>query len=135
VAAQRVHLPEPVLRGDEALGEEEVVERGGAEMRNTVGIALDRNGCGEAGESDRSVELRERVVQGLVGPVAGVVETGDCAQDDQSDEREQGTADDLAATRLMRCFLGREGLVGNDVGVCEMGKAHVLMASVNGGTG
>ncbi len=30
VAAEGVHLPEAVLRGDEALGEDEVVERGGA---------------------------------------------------------------------------------------------------------
>jgi hypothetical protein len=28
-----------------------------------------------------------------------------------------------------------EGLVGDDVGVGEMGKAHSLMASVNGGRG
>ncbi len=71
VATESIHLPEAVLRGDEALGEEEVVERGGADVGNAVGVALDGDGCGEAGDGDGSVELRERVVQGLVDPVAG----------------------------------------------------------------
>ena len=46
VAAEGVHLPEAILRGDEALGEEEVVERGGAEVGDAVGVTLDGDGSG-----------------------------------------------------------------------------------------
>ena len=45
VAPESVHLPEAVLRGDEALSEDEVVERGGAEMGDAVRVALDGDGC------------------------------------------------------------------------------------------
>jgi hypothetical protein len=55
VAAEGVHLPEAVLRGDEALGQEEVVERGGAEVGDAVGVALDGDGGGEAREGDGTV--------------------------------------------------------------------------------
>jgi hypothetical protein len=44
VASEGVHLPEAVLRGDEALGEDEVIERGGADVGNAVGVALDGDG-------------------------------------------------------------------------------------------
>ena len=101
-------------------------------MWNAVGVTLNGDGCREARESDRSVELRERVVHRLVGPVAGEIETADRNQDDQSDEREQNAADDPAATRLTRGLLGSERLIGDNVGVRKVGKAHVLMASVNG---
>ena len=43
VAAEGVHLPEAVLRGDEALGDNEVVKGGGAYMGYAVGVALYRN--------------------------------------------------------------------------------------------
>jgi hypothetical protein len=59
VAAKGVHLPEAVLCGDEALGEEEVVECGGAEVGDAVGVALDGDGSGEAGDGDGAVELGE----------------------------------------------------------------------------
>jgi hypothetical protein len=36
---------------------------------------------------------------------------------------------------LPRGFFGGERLVGDYVGVGEMGKSHGLIASVNGGTG
>ena len=52
MAAEGVHLPEAVLCGDEALGEEEVVERGGAEVGDAVGVALDGDGSGEAGDGE-----------------------------------------------------------------------------------
>ena len=52
VAAEGVHLPEAVLRGDEALGEEEVVEVGGVDGGDAVGVALDGDGGGEAGDGE-----------------------------------------------------------------------------------
>jgi len=70
VAAESVQLPEAVLRGDEALGEDKVVERGGADMGDAVSVALDGDGCGEAGDGEGAVELRERVAHGLTEPVA-----------------------------------------------------------------
>ncbi len=51
----------------------------------------------------------------------------------KDDERDDDAAEDAAAFGLKRGLLGSEGLVGDDVGVGEMGKAHGLMASVNGG--
>jgi hypothetical protein len=49
MAAEGVHLPEAVLCGDEALGKDEVVERGGTDVRNAVVVALDGDWGGEAG--------------------------------------------------------------------------------------
>ena len=59
VAAQQVHLPEAVLRGDEALGEDEVVQRTGVDVGNAVGIALDRHRRSQAVDGQRAVELRQ----------------------------------------------------------------------------
>ena len=59
VAAEGLHLPEAVLRGDVALGDDEVVERGGLDVGDAVGVALDGDGSGEAGDGDGAVELRE----------------------------------------------------------------------------
>ena len=70
VAAEDVHLPEAVLCGDVALGDDEVVERGGADVGDAVGVALDGDGSGEAGDGDGAVELGEGVAHGLAGPVA-----------------------------------------------------------------
>jgi hypothetical protein len=49
VAAEGVHLPEAVLCGDEALSEDEVVERGGTDVRDAVVVAPDGDWGGEAG--------------------------------------------------------------------------------------
>src|SRR3981189_3005954 len=57
VAAEGIHLPEAVLCGDEALGQEDVVERGGADVGDAVGVALDGDGSGEAGDGDATAEL------------------------------------------------------------------------------
>ena len=57
VAAEGVHLPEAVLRGDVALGDDEVVERGGSNVGNTVGVALDDDGCGEAGDGELGMTM------------------------------------------------------------------------------
>jgi hypothetical protein len=86
VAAEGVHLPEAVLGGDEALSEKEVVERGGVDVGDAVGVALDGDGGGEAGDGDRAVELREGVVHGLAEPVARGDEADDGEEDDESGE-------------------------------------------------
>lgn len=132
VAAEGVHLPEAILCSDEALGEEEVVDRGGAEVWDAVVVALDGDGSGEAGEGESSVELGEGVVHGLAEPVAGGDETDDGDEEDQREESDEDAAEDSSAQGLERGFLLGEGLVGNYVGVGEVGQAHVLMASVNG---
>jgi hypothetical protein len=105
VAAEGVHLPEAVLCGDEALGEEEVVERGGADVGDAVGIALDGDGSGEAGDGDGTVELREGVLHGVAEPVAGGDEANDDEEDDECGEDYGDAADDAAAVGLPRGFL------------------------------
>jgi hypothetical protein len=133
VAAEGVHLPEAILRGDEALGEEEVVERGSADVGDAVGVALDGDGSGEAGDGDSTVELGEGVAHGLAEPVAGDDEANDCGQDDENDKDDDDAAEDAAAFGLEGRLLQSERLVGNDVRVCEIGETHGLIASVNGG--
>ncbi len=59
MAAEKVHLPEAVLRGDVALGEDEVFERGGVDVGDAVGVALDGDGGGEAVDGESAVELGE----------------------------------------------------------------------------
>jgi hypothetical protein len=133
VAAERVHLPEAILCGDEALGEEEVVECGGAEVRDAVGVALDGDGSGEAGDGDGAVELGERVLHGLTEPVAGDDEADDGEENCEGGDDDGDAAEEAAAVGLLRGLLRGEGRVGDDVGICEMGEAHGLIASVNGG--
>ena len=135
MAAEGVHLPEAVLRGDEALGEDEVVERGGAEVGDAVGVALDGDGSGEAGNGDGAVELGEGVVHGLAEPVAGGDEADDGEEDDQGGEDDGDAAEEAAASGLPRGFLGSERLVGNYVSGGEVGEIHGLIASVNGAMG
>ena len=48
------------MRGDVALGDEEVVLRGGFNVRNAVGVAADDGRRGEAGQMDITVELGQR---------------------------------------------------------------------------
>jgi hypothetical protein len=121
-------LPEAVLCGDEALGEEEVVECGGAEVGDAVGVAVDGDGSGEAGDGDGAVELGEGVLHGLAEPVAGGEEADDGEEKDEGDEGD----DDAAAFGLPGGLPRGEGLVGDDVRVCEVGEAHGFIASVNG---
>ena len=56
VAAEGVHLPEAVLGGDVALGEEEIGLGGGFNVGDAVGISADGDGRGEAGEMEVAVE-------------------------------------------------------------------------------
>jgi hypothetical protein len=133
VAAEGVHLPEAVLCGDEALGEDEVVERGGADVGDAVGVALDGDGSGEARDGDSTVELREGIVHGLAKPVARGGEANDGDEDGKGGEDDDDAAENAAAFSLDGRLLRGEGFVWDDVGVCEVGEVHGLIASVNGG--
>jgi hypothetical protein len=126
VATEGVHLPEAVLRGDEALGEEEVVERGCADVRNAVGVALDGDGSREVGDGDGTVELGEGVVHRLAEPVACGDEADEGDEDDERGESNDDATEDAAAFGMQRGFFGGEGFVGNYVRVGEMGQIHDL---------
>ena len=124
MAAEGVHLPEAVLCGDEALGEEEVVERGGADVGDAVGVALDGDGSGETGDGDSTVELGKGLAHGLAEPVARGDEADDGEEDDERGEDNGDAAEDAAAFSLESHLLWSERLVGNDVRVGEVGEAH-----------
>jgi hypothetical protein len=126
VAAEGVHLPEAVLCGDEALGEEEVIERGGADVGDAVGVAPDGDWSGEAGDGDGAVELRKGVAHGLAKPVARRDEADDGEEDDERGEDEDGAAEDATLFGLESCFVRSEGFVWDDIRICEMGEAHGL---------
>jgi len=81
MAAEGVHLPEAVLRGDVTLREEKVVEVGGADGGNTLWIACDRHGRSETRDVDVAVKLWER----------GVHRSAECGRcGDDRDEQQQG---------------------------------------------
>jgi hypothetical protein len=128
VAAEGVHLPEAILRGDEALGEDEVVERSGTEVRDAVSIALDGDGGREAGDGEGAVKLREGISHGLAEPVTGDEGADDNDEDDERGEGDDDATEDAAAGGLQRGLFGGEGLVGDYVGVGEMGQIHNLIA-------
>ena len=107
-AAKSVHLPEAVLCCDVALGDDEVVERGGADVGDAVGVALDGNGSGEAGDGDAAVELWEGVVHGPLGPVAGAEEGDDDADNQEGDGDEKYSEKDVRPRRRV------DGFVAND---------------------
>ena len=97
VAAKGVHLPEAILGGDVTLGDDEVVERGGADVGDALGVALDNDRSGEAGDREGAVELGKRVTHGLVGPMASGEEGNDCKDEKKRDEdgdyfEEEGSA-------------------------------------------
>jgi hypothetical protein len=77
VPAEGVHLEEAILGGDEALGEDEVVERGGSDVGDAVGIALDSDRRGYAGYSEFAIHLRERCRQQVLNIAACGEEGGE----------------------------------------------------------
>ena len=128
-----VHLPEAVLGGDVALGDDEVVERGGADVGDAVGVALDGDGSGEAGDGEGAVELREGVAHGSLGPVAGGEEGDDDADDHEGDGDQKYSEEDVRARRMRRqARRGRcGGRAGPDVEVRRSWWFMVLILSLN----
>jgi hypothetical protein len=90
VAAESIHLEEAILSGDEALCEDEVVDAGGADVGHAMGVALDGDGSGEAGDGEGAVEPREGGAGGGADPVLG----GEEADDGQEDHDGGGDAED-----------------------------------------
>ena len=86
VAAKGIHLPEPVLGGDIALGDDEVIERSGADVGYALGVALYGDWGGEASEGEGAVELRKRFAHRLASPVAGSEEGDDYEGEKKRDE-------------------------------------------------
>ena len=80
VAAKDIHLEEAVLRGDKTLGEDEVVEGSGADVRDAARVALDRDRSREARQGEGSINLRERRDEGVVD-IAAKSEEGSDAED------------------------------------------------------
>jgi hypothetical protein len=56
------------LSGYEALGDEEIVESGGVDVRHAVCVAADGYGSGEAGKMDIAVKLGQRGFGGGAKP-------------------------------------------------------------------
>lgn len=84
MATKHVHLPETVLCGDKALCNDEVVEAGRVDMRNAVGVALNTYGSGETSDRKGAVNLRERVLHRVAGPVTS---PNKCRCDEDEEER------------------------------------------------
>ena len=104
-------------------------------MGDAVGVALDGDGSRETGDGDGAVELGEGVVHGLAEPVARGDEADDGDKDDEGGEDDGGAAEEEFALGLSCGLLRGEGFVRDDVGVCEIGQTHGLIASVNGAGG
>ena len=77
VAADGVHLEEAIAGGDEALGEDEVIDGAGVEVGDALRVAGDGDGRGEAGEREAAVDLREGVAGGVAEPDAAGEEAGE----------------------------------------------------------
>ena len=69
-----------------------------------MGIALDGDGSGEAGEGDGTIKLREGVVHGLVEPVACDEVADDGDENHERCEGDDDAAEDAAAFGLQRAF-------------------------------
>ena len=136
VAAEDVHLPEAVLRGDKSLRDDQIVECGRVDVGCALGVALDGDGSGKSGDGEGPVDLRQGIAQGVAGPVASADEGGDGEEDDKRD----GNGDDaekIAAEACGEVALGGGILVGEAAG--EQSRigwnwivgVHVLIQSLN----
>ena len=85
VTAERVHLKEAIAGGDEALCEDEVIDRSGLDGGDAVGVACDGDGGAKARDGEAAVEPWERVVHDMAHPDPGADESGeeDCAEDEE----------------------------------------------------
>jgi hypothetical protein len=70
VAAKEIHLEEAVLRGGEALREDEVVERCCVYVWNSACVALHGDVCRETWNGESAVDLRKRGGERVLYPVA-----------------------------------------------------------------
>jgi ribosomal protein L30E len=70
-ASVQVHLKQAVLSGDVALGEEQVVERLGAQVRHSVLVAPNLDARVESRNANRAIELGKRLAGAPVEPRGG----------------------------------------------------------------
>ena len=97
VTAEEVHLEEAVARGDEGLGEDEVVDGGGADVGNAVLVTLDGYGCDESAYGKSAIKLGQVGAGGRTDPEPGR-KPGDRQQDGDKDDEQQRCLSE-AATR------------------------------------
>ena len=90
-------MPEAILRGDEALGNDEVVERGGVDVGDAVRVALNGYGGGETGDGESAIDLGKRIEQGIMDPVASTEEGCDDQDKDEGTEDDYGAEEETAA--------------------------------------
>ena len=117
VAAQQVHLPQAVLGGDEALGKDEVVHGGGADVGHAAGVAFHRDRRGEAVDGERAVELRQVLAHRNADEVAPGEERG---RGERGGEHQKQAEDAQLVARAAACErieVGYEG--GFECGVCS----------------
>ncbi len=93
VAAEQIHLEETVGCGDEALGDEEVVDRLGVDVGDAVLVAFDGDGGGESGELQGAVYLRQGGAGAVAQPCARA-EEGSRAEDAEGEENDEGELDE-----------------------------------------
>ena len=110
VAAKGLHLPEAVLGGYKSLGDDEIVNAGGADVGDAVGVAGDGNSCGEGGERERAIDLGQRCVDGVTHPEARAEE----GCDGEQDERDEDESDDLVAFEALVAAAAAEEVVEGD---------------------
>jgi hypothetical protein len=101
VAAQHVHLPQAVVRGDVTLSEDEVVDAGGGDGRHAVCIALDVDGVGKALDVQSAVYLWQGSLQGVTQPQARAHggQHGGNHEEKQNDDNTQGYAASVCVMR------------------------------------
>lgn len=141
VTAEDVHLPKAVLRGDEALGDDEVVERSGMDVRYAVRIALDGDGRGEASNGESAVNLWQGIAHCILGPeMSGNQDCGDQDEKkgdkngDRSEKNASATLGEAATFWLVLVFAGAAGEQGWLGWVWIVG-VHALIASLNAAFG
>ena len=102
-------------------------------MWDSVGVALDGNGSGEAGDGQAAVKLREGVAHGVVRPEASGEEEEDEEQDAGCESDADGSGKD-GGMRLFGigggCGFGDRSVVEQEFGVGRIGilRRHVLGA-------
>jgi hypothetical protein len=109
-AARGVHLPEAVLRGDVALGDKEVVQRGGVDVGHAVGVAANCYGSGEgrsgkAGKMHIAVKLGQRGYGGGAKPQ----DAGQGGEEKQHQEADAGPEEDQDRRSGPAAFVARFG--------------------------
>ncbi len=98
-----------------------------------MGVALDGDGSRQAGDRDGAVELREGILHRVAEPLAGDDKADDSEENCQGGDDDGDAAEEATARDLPRGLLRGEGCVWDHIRVGEMGEAHGLIASVNGG--